>query len=314
MESPLYSITRPAVSWFAARRAAAVDPRPDALMQVGARHDLRRYEAVRPRLRFTCAGGNFALFLERPDLRFNRGTRHVRRVLNYERRIYDGLDLVVCWSEWLRRSFVEDFDQDPDKVAVVGAGANFDRIPEAPDRDFSRPRLLFIGKHFVRKGGPQVLEAFRSIRNEQPEAELWIVSEDRPRFDGDGVRYFGRIHRDTAEGQAAIDELYRGATVFVMPSLYEPFGVVFLEAMAYRLPCVGADTCAMPEIIENGVSGYTVRAGAVEELTDKLLTLTGDPARSRTMGEAGFQRFLDHFTWDRVAERIVAAVQRRLDA
>lgn len=92
-------------------------------------------------------------------------------------------------------------------------------------------------------------------------------------------------------GQAeSLRTLYRNATAFVMPSVFEPFGVVFVEAMHYGLACIGADTCAMPEIIEDGVSGMLVKVGDVEELASAMMELAGDPARAQAMGQAGQRR------------------------
>ena len=67
-----------------------------------------------------------------------------------------------------------------------------------------------------------------------------------------------------------MQDAYRRATAFVMPSRYEPFGIVFLEAMAYWLPCVGSRTCAMPEIIDEGVTGLLAEPDDVDSLADCL--------------------------------------------
>src|SRR4051794_37530278 len=98
-----------------------------------------------------------------------------------------------------------------------------------------------------------------------------------------------------------------GATAFARPPGYEPFGIVFLEAMAYGLACIASDRCAMPEIVEEGVTGYVVGAFATEALAARLLELA-EPERARAFGEAGRRRFLERYTWDAVAARIVAAV------
>jgi len=95
-----------------------------------------------------------------------------------------------------------------------------------------------------------------------------------------------------------------------MPSQYEPFGIVFLEAMAHGLACVASDRCAMPEIVEDGATGYVVPARDVEALAQRLLELA-DPGRAHSFGEAGRERFLEHFTWDAVAGRIVDALVSR---
>jgi glycosyltransferase involved in cell wall biosynthesis len=237
----------------------------------------------------------------------------VQRAFEYERRVYERLDLILPRSEWLGRSFIEDFGSHPDKVVAVGAGLNLQTIPEVPERDFATPRLLFVGKDFKRKGGEQLLAAFARLRQRRPDAELWIVGPEDPPTTLPGVRSFGRINRDTPTGDGELLRLYREATVFVMPSIFEPWGSVFLEAMACALPCIGSDCCAMPEIVLQGATGYLAAPGSVDSLDAVLASVVDDPLRARAMGRAGRRRVLDHFTWDHVAGRIVAAISSRLE-
>jgi glycosyltransferase involved in cell wall biosynthesis len=181
-----------------------------------------------------------------------------------------------------------------------------------PERDFSPPRLLFVGKgDFAGKGGPDLLAAFEAVRAAHPDAELWIVGQQAASAPPPGVRFMGRILRNTPEGEAEIDRLYREATLFVMPSRYEAFGIVFLEAMAYGLPCVASATCAMPEIVADGESGWVVPHGDTARLSEALLALAGDSDAARTMGAAGRRRLEERYTWDAVAGRIVEAVAAR---
>ena len=310
--TPLSPLARAAATWIGWARARGVDSAPGALMQIGSWYDPGRLPGLRPEMRCSYHDGNLAVFLKRPDSRVDRHATFVRRAWAYERRVYDRMDLIMPRSEWLRRSFIEDFHQDPDKVVAVGAGANLEAVPSPPERNFDRPRLLFVGKDFERKGGPLVLHAFERVRAAVPDAELWIAGPSNPPPDRPGVRFFGQIMRDTPEGDALMKRLYSEATAFVMPSLFEPWGTVFLEAMAYRLPCVGANCCAMPELVEDEESGYTVTPGEVDELADRLHLLATDPDRARAMGEAGYRRFTERFTWDRVADRIAGEIASRI--
>ena len=204
--------------------------------------------------------GNLALSLAREEPLLDPRSRSVRRALEADRRFYDRMDVLLPMSEWLRRSFVADFGQSPEKVVTVGAGANLHEVPELPERDYESPRILFVGKQWERKGGPQLLEAFRLVRAERPDAELWVVGPEQAPAAEAGVRFLGRISRATPDGERRLGEVYAGATMFAMPSLYEPFGIVFLEAMAYGLACVASDRCAMPEIVDDGATGYVVPA------------------------------------------------------
>ena len=106
--------------------------------------------------------------------------------------------------------------------------------------------------------------------------------------------------------------LYEEATLFAMPSRFEPFGIVFLEAMAYGLPCIAADTCAMPEIVEHGRTGLVVPPGDADALAEALIEATADPARLAGMSAAARQTFLERWTWDHVGRRVARLFVQRL--
>jgi glycosyltransferase involved in cell wall biosynthesis len=220
--------------------------------------------------------------------------------LAFETRVCQEAEAVFTFSEFTRASVLEDYGCASDRVLAVGTGAN-QRAPEpAPARD-GPPRVLFIGREFERKGGRVLLEAWREVHARRPEAELLIAG---PRQDpaagvGLGIRYLGRLNR------AELAECYRGASVFVLPSLFEPWGFVFIEAMGYGLPCVGADCCAMPEIIDAGTTGLLAAPGDARSLADAILALLGDPQRARAMGRAGHAKALEHYTWGQVADRVL---------
>lgn len=219
---------------------------------------------------------------------------------------------VLTRSEYVRQSMIDDYGIAPERVAAVGGGINFTTLP-APQPLAEAPRILFIGTNFERKGGEQLLAAFAQVRERVPEAELWLVTH-KADLSGPGVR---RI--EPTRDRAAIEALYRSASVFAMPSRCETWGDVFLEAMAYGLPCIGTTNDAMPEIIEHGRSGYVVAPDDVAELAECLERLLLDPGLCQAMGERGRERVLQTFTWEHVARRMVpylrqAARERMINA
>jgi alpha-maltose-1-phosphate synthase len=229
-----------------------------------------------------------------------------------ERRVYDGLDLIMTMSDWLRDSFIDDFGQDPAKVVTVGAGANIPVLPDDPERTWSPPRLLFVGFNWELKGGPELLTAFRRLRERHPDAELWVVGP-APREPEPGVTWVGRVDRRSPEGDERMTDLHRRATAFVMPSRYDAMPNAFLEAMAHRLPCVGANAGGgTPEIVADGRTGVLVPRRDPAALAEALARLADDPGRARAFGRAGYERLVDRFTWDRVADRMIAAIGERV--
>ena len=227
-----------------------------------------------------------------------RGRRR-ERFLALEGEVYRSAHALYPRSAWLARSLVDDYGCSPDRVVVVGGGANVPLVQLA-ERRWDQRRALFVGMDWERKGGPVLLEAWRRVRSALPDAELQVVGVPRtPRHLPEGVEWLGLV-RDRTRLRALFDE----ASVFVMPSIYEPWGHVFLEAMASGLPCIGTRGCAMPEIVEHGTTGTLVPRRDAVALADALVGLLGDPARAEAQGRAGQGRVRGGATWAAVVERM----------
>ena len=208
---------------------------------------------------------------------------------------------VFTFSEFARGSVINDYGCAPERVLAVGAGAN-QLADSLHDKDYGRPRALFVGRPFEPKGGRVLLEAWGRVRDSIPAAELIIAGPRRdpaPGF-GSGVTWLGRLDR------AELARQYGRASVFVLPSMFDAWGHVFVEAMGNGLPCIGTDCCAMPEIIERGVSGLLVPRGAPEPLADALIELLSDPGKAARMGAAAHAKVIEQLTWSHVADRVTS--------
>jgi glycosyltransferase involved in cell wall biosynthesis len=221
--------------------------------------------------------------------------------LQYEAGIFRGATAIFTYSEFARRSVIEDYDCPESAVVAAGAGAN-QMLPALEDKDYSVPRALFVGYDFERKGGSVLLDAWPAVRRRIPDAELLIAGPKRSpaRSLPAGVTWTGQGDR------AALSALYRSASLFVMPSLFEPWGHVFVEAMGHGLACIGTRGCAMPEIIEDGVTGRLVTAGSPQPLADALVELLTDPDRLATMGSAAHATVQRERTWAHVTDRVLS--------
>lgn len=211
---------------------------------------------------------------------------------------------LFAFSEQTRRSLIDDYGVAADRVTRVGAGINAHTLPDPVDLPISaEPTVLFIGNDFVRKGGEVLLAAFAQVRREIPGARLVLVGTDPAITPGPGVQVLGRV-RD----RERIAQLYRAADVFVLPSYFDPFPLVLMEAMAFGLPVVASRSCGIPEIVTDSVTGALVRAGDVGDLAGALAALLRDPSRARAMGRAGRQRVLGSMRWDDVVARMAPAL------
>jgi glycosyltransferase involved in cell wall biosynthesis len=226
--------------------------------------------------------------------------KQLQRAIELEKKVYTRASRIFTFSRWVRESMISHFQVPEEKVRVVKPGVNF-AIPPDFDKQYSEPIILFVGRSFERKGGPILLEAFRMVRQTLKNARLIIVGCNPP-VNEPGVSVKGLISR---QREHEIKELYRMASVFALPSRFEPFGLVFLEAMAYKLPCVGTNICAMPEIIGDGECGFVVSPNDPKALADKLMLLLRNESLMRKMGSRGYERVKNEYSWKTFARTVV---------
>jgi glycosyltransferase involved in cell wall biosynthesis len=214
--------------------------------------------------------------------------------------VYRGAAVLATFSDNAARSLVHDYGVDERRVRVVGAGANV--FPEkAPRRDDGHT-IVFAGFDFARKGGHVLLEAFRLLRSRVPRARLVVAGAPAPARAPERVTFLGPV--DTSE----LPDLFAQATVFAMPTLQEPYGLAFLDAMACGLPCVGTRIEAVPEIVREGETGLLVPPGDPAALAGALERLLVDPVRARAMGARARARVFSGALWHHVAARLERAL------
>jgi glycosyltransferase involved in cell wall biosynthesis len=227
-----------------------------------------------------------------------------------ESRTYDDARLIFCRSEHLARSLRGDYGVPDAKIRVVGAGVNvpLPDLDDLPPR--TEPRAVFIGSDFRRKGGDIVLRAWPAVREAVPDAVLTMIGPvPTPLPDGVETNH-GRWDPDWV-----LDQLRR-ATLFVMPSRCETFGDVFVEAMAYGVPCIGSTNDAMPEIILDGETGFVVPPDDPDALAARMIELLSNRDLARRFGTAGRHRVEERYVWDKVIAamlpdlRAIAAANR----
>jgi glycosyltransferase involved in cell wall biosynthesis len=194
-------------------------------------------------------------------------------------RAYRAAHRVIAWTDWVRRSLIDEYRLDPERVIVLHPGT---RLPDPPPAKNGHPRrILFVGGEFERKGGEDLLAALGDAAFDW---ELDVVTrshlEPRP-----GVR----VHRDLASSDPRLAELYAAADAFALPTRGEAVPHVVAEAMAAGLPVVSTEVGAIPDLVDAD-SGLLVAPGDVAALRDGLTTLFADPARCRAMGAAGRAR------------------------
>lgn len=290
------------------KKASAVPVQSPVCLQAGSMFSLPA--AFPDRLCVSYHDGNLAQLVDSGFGLDGIPRKRIDQALRYEEEVAHQADGVFTFSEYLRESFIRDFRVSPDKVFKVGGAINLSDVPdENPHKDYGLQKILFIGIDAARKGCALLLEAFGEVRQRYPKAELHIVGPSELGPVPDGVVFHGRLSKGDPIQKAKLDALFADSTLFVLPSLYEPFGIAPLEAMIHEIPCVLTDAWAFREFITPGFNGELVQKGSVEDLTAKISYMLDDPARLARMGRRSRKLVLENYTWDAVANRMRDAIE-----
>ncbi|WP_353471272.1 glycosyltransferase [Salipiger sp. H15] len=217
-----------------------------------------------------------------------------------EGEIYAQARHVFTFGPKIRRMLIEQYGLAPEKATAIGAGASV--LPSTPVEmtaaRFARRRILFVGVDWERKGGPELVEAFKLLRERLADATLTIIGCS-PDVQVEGVEVLGRLPLDQ------VARHFHEASCFCMPSRLEPFGVVFVEAMQFGLPVVSTDVGDIGSIVVEGKTGHVVPARNAAALSEALFQTLAIPDRALRLGIAAKDRAAQ-FTWDAVARRIAS--------
>jgi len=242
--------------------------------------------------------------LEYPD--FDRRSLRRRRWILLERELYAHAALIFTRSSNISRSLVEQYGRADSEIVCVGAGSNVRlREPSGANVRSDDAEILFVGVDWERKGGPVLVAAFERLLATHPNARLKIVGCN-PQIDLPNVTVLGR--RPVEE----MHEHYEAASIFCLPTRCEPFGVVFVEALHHGLPVVATRLGAIPDLVENGETGFLVEVGDVVGLTAALSRLISDADAARKMGALARERVCKHYTWKVVAGSMAASIRQVL--
>ncbi|HEX6922005.1 MAG TPA: glycogen synthase, partial [Actinomycetes bacterium] len=250
-----------------------------------------------------------------------------------ERTAMEGADAIIAVSAGMREDLLRCYPGvDPARVHVVHNGIDTEEY--RPDRgtdvlvrhgiDPDRPSVVFVGRITRQKGLPHLLRAALALDpgvqlvlcagapdTHEILAEVRVLVEELRR-DRDRVVWIAEMLP-----KPEVVQILSHATVFACPSVYEPMGIVNLEAMACEVPVVATATGGIPEVVADGETGLLVPLEQAddgtgtpldpsrfeEDLASRLSALLADPDRARSMGQAGRRRAVEHFSWPAIATR-----------
>jgi glycogen synthase len=227
----------------------------------------------------------------------------------------ENADRIVSVSQGSKKDILDNFNVDPERIRVIHNGIDLDLYrPVQTDStrkafDIDGPYILFVGRTSRQKGMTYLIEAMDMVDSgvrlvcctsapdtKEVEDEIAALIAKQPR-----VLWINSLLREEQ-----YVELYANASVFACPSVYEPFGIINLEAMACRTPVVASRVGGILETVVDGETGYLVEPANPRALADGINALLRDPGTAERFGRNGRRRVEDHFSWSRIAEQTEA--------
>ncbi|MDR3314276.1 MAG: glycosyltransferase family 4 protein [Oscillospiraceae bacterium] len=244
------------------------------------------------------------LYPGRAPMDSERAAQHVQP-------IYEEADGIFCMSRWMADS-LQRTGTDPAKLQVVYAAPNFHGAPPPQVQAKSLGgrqtyRLLFIGVDFFRKSGDLITEALRQL-NADTVQPRFTIDFAGPTSVPPEIASLPFVRSHGFCDKAKLAALLAAADLFVMPSRFDCFGIAFLEAMRYGLPCIGRNICAMPEFIQPGVNGELLQSNDAAELAAHIQKVL-HPAAYTAYSQAALER-AQQYQWAAIA----ASMWQRFEA
>lgn len=231
---------------------------------------------------------------------------------------------VICCSHHMRDEISSVLEVPQDKMDIIPNGVDPSKFRISFDkaefrRWFAKPNekiIFFVGRMVPEKGVQVLIQAMPEILSAYNDVKLVIVGgghkDDLVKL-SEELRVSEKVFFTGYVDDETLLKLYNVIDVAVYPSLYEPFGIVALEAMSASVPVVVSDVGGLREVVDHGVTGLSAWADNPDSLAWAVLRLLKSPYTARNMAKNAYRKVLDQFNWGRIAERTAEVYERVWD-
>ena len=230
-------------------------------------------------------------------------------------KLYREADAVIALTNTEKQILI-GLGVKPEQIHVTGIGPVI--APQADGEAFrdryqlQDPIVLFLGQHYPYKGYQQILQATHQVWEKHPDTHFVFIGPSVKKSEQVFQAYpDSRIHRlGTVSLQDKTDAL-AACDILCVPSMQESFGGVFTEAWCFQKPVIGGNIPAVAEVISDGKDGLLVEQEP-ETIATAIIDLLSNPQKASEMGEAGYQKVYQHYTWPKLAEKTMEVYQSLL--
>jgi len=207
---------------------------------------------------------------------------------------------VIVWSNWARKGYIDD-GVDHGKVNVIPPAFTTSRKKIKHDAT----NLLFIGRDYHRKGGDVALKVFENLEKSHNNIHLTFVGriEDRETLEkvkrDENISYFDHVSSNDLH-----KKIFPMSDVFILPTIAEAYGMSIIEAMSNGIPVIASNISAIPEVVQDGVSGYLVSPSSIELFTRRCAELLDNKEKRETMGKNALENVERAFSPGKIGSKL----------
>ncbi len=232
-------------------------------------------------------------------------TRFLGTIDQLERQAYGQVRHVFSISHYVKEDLVQHYGMPSEKVTVVGTGLGAIR-PFHGQKNYRNRKILFTAKgRFKEKGGELVMAAFQQAQALDPDLELTIVGSK----DGQQFEHFSNVTTYGFVSLELLQELFETHSLFVMPAYNEPWGLVYLEAMACKMPIMGLNRNSLPELTGDGEFGFCLADVSAEAVGKEMVAAFAGDGRLAEMGKKAQTYCLENFNWEKTVNTILDVIE-----
>jgi glycosyltransferase involved in cell wall biosynthesis len=244
--------------------------------------------------------------------------KKLRRIYDraFSRPVLNAADMIIGVSGH-EMELMKETSFNKRNIRIIPNGIDFKTFEPIPEKETFRKRygisgemILYTGRLASNKGLMHLMDAVPNVISQFKDTTFVFIGEDEGQRGllEERAKKLGVHDKVVFTGHIKDEKLFRSAysacDVFVLPSEYEAFGIVLLEAMASEKPCVATDVGGVPEVIEDGKTGLLVKYGSSDQLAKAIIELLGDEKKRKDMGRMGRQRVKDNFTWPIIVDKL----------
>ncbi|MHB2036005.1 MAG: glycosyltransferase family 4 protein [Nitrososphaerales archaeon] len=207
---------------------------------------------------------------------------------------------VIVWSNWAKKGYIND-GVDQGKVNVIPPAFTTSRKKIKHDST----NLLFIGRDYNRKGGDVALKVFENLKKSHDNIHFTFVGriEDKEMLEkvkhDERISYFDHVSKSDLR-----EKIFPTSDVFILPTIAEAYGMSIIEAMSNGIPVIASNISAIPEVVQDGVSGYLVPPSSVESFTRRSAELLDNKEKRETMGKNALEKVERAFSPEKIGGKL----------